>query len=265
MAILAVAADMRRDASHPGRSAPPLPDGDWGLYRGLKAYLECRTRKIDPPAQLVDTWDCFYALYTPRIRAFLSRSGLQAADREDCLQDVWMAVVTRLGHLRFEPRRGCLSAWLMTVARSRTVDWIRRRRHIWVGLDEDNVPVAARGPEPSAECERRSTQALVRSVLAELSGQVSASSFSVFYQRGIEGRTNAEIADTLGLTPEQVRFRYHRMKRKFRDLFEGSADPGRLEGGGQWLGKNGAKPKFAQRDRASSVQRLAGRHASDRA
>jgi DNA-directed RNA polymerase specialized sigma24 family protein len=123
------------------------------------------------------------------------------------------------------------------VARNRAVDTIRRRQHLWVGLNGDKVALVDPDSEPAAACERRWTQALVRSVLTELSEQVSATSFSVLYQRGIEAQTSAEVADTLGLTPQQVRFRYHRVKRKFRDLLEGSASPDAFEGDGDRLEK----------------------------
>ncbi len=59
----------------------------------------------------------------------------------------------------------------------------------------------------------------IRAVLAELSARVSARSYQVLYQRRIEGRTVAEIALALGMTPEQVRVRDYRMRQRFRELF----------------------------------------------
>jgi DNA-directed RNA polymerase specialized sigma24 family protein len=64
----------------------------------------------------------------------------------------------------------------------------------------------------------------VRSVLVELSGQVSRTSFQVLYLRWIEGLPTAEVAAALELTPQQVRFRTHRMKLKIRRMLERSMD-----------------------------------------
>jgi len=189
----------------------------------LKAYLECRSRNVAPPPPLAEAWDHFYQFYAPRIRGFLSRSGLPEADREDCLQDVWCEVVAHLADLPYDPRRGCLSTWLITVARHRAVDTLRHHRHRSAGRIEDGAALVDPGPGPAAACERLSDQAQVKRVLTELSAQVSARNFQVLHLRFIEGRTSAEVADALGLTPDQVRFRLHRVKQKFRDLFERSA------------------------------------------
>jgi RNA polymerase sigma factor (sigma-70 family) len=127
---------------------------------------------------------------------------------------------------------------MMTLARNKAVDSIRRRnRHASKPL-EDNEAIARRDPslDPAAEYERRRTLAQVQRILLELSGKVSRTSYQVLYLRWIEDRPTSEVAAALELTPEQVRFRVHRMKRKFRDMLERSMDsdvldnnPGRRE------------------------------------
>ena len=210
-----------------GSTDPPLDEAD--LYVKLRAYLECRSQNVDPSSPLAEAWARFYDLYAPRIRAFLRRFGLPEADREDCLQDVWSKVIAHLAGLTYDPRRARLSTWLLTVARNRAVDAIRRRRRSADPIEDPTVIVDS-GLGPAADYDRLSTQDRVRIVLTELSAEVSSLSFQVLYLRTIEGCTTAEVADTLGLTPEQVRFRFHRAKHKFRDLYEHSVDPDRSEG-----------------------------------
>jgi DNA-directed RNA polymerase specialized sigma24 family protein len=112
----------------------------------------------------------------------------------------------------------------MTLARNKAVDVIRsRNRHVLESLREhDAVTAMDPGLDPAAEYERLRIRAQVRSVLAELSNQVSRTSFQVAYLRWIEGRPTAEVAANLALTPAQVRFRTCRMKRKVRELLERS-------------------------------------------
>ena len=162
-----------------------FPD-DFGekFLDALKSYLECRCRGAEPPPHLVEAWNRFYGSYAPRVRAFLRRSGLPRADRSDCSQEVWKEVVAHLGHFQHDPRRGQLSTWLMTLARNKAVDSIRRRHQLLVGLDEDAVELVGPDPDPAAECDRRTSQVEVRTVLAALSRQVSATSFQVLYLPG---------------------------------------------------------------------------------
>jgi len=207
-------------------SAKSPEDVDEEFLNKVKSYLECRSRGVDPPPPLVEAWNCFYDTYAPRIKRFLGHRGLADEDRNDCFQDIWKEVIVNLAHFRHDPRRGCLATWLMTLARNKAVDSIRRRSRQLpecLGRDGANALLDPH-PDPGAEYERRRTQALVWSVLGELSGQVSPTSFEVLYLRWIEGRPTSEIAAALELTPDQVRFRICRMKRKLRDLFERSQD-----------------------------------------
>jgi RNA polymerase sigma-70 factor (ECF subfamily) len=197
---------------------------DRELFDRVKAYLRCRREKVDPPASLAEAWDHFHQELAPRIRSFLGRCHLPESDREDCLQEVWEWLVGHLAQLSYDPRRGRLSTWLMTVARNKAVDRIRRNRQTLTGLGEGVMALADPRPDPADAYDRLWTQARVRAALEELSGQVTKRSYQVLYLRWIEGRTIAEIGEVLGLTPEQVSFRHHRMKSKFRELFQQTLD-----------------------------------------
>jgi RNA polymerase sigma-70 factor (ECF subfamily) len=195
---------------------------DQELLENTKAYLECRSRGAEPAPTLVDAWDQFYRALEPAIKSAFTKWHLPYADRDDCLQDVWVEVIAHLGGFEHDPRRARLSTWVTTMARHKAVDWIRRRsRNSALRIEEvDEVSIPNPIPGPVADYERRWTQTRVRGVLDGLANRVSTSSFRVLYLRWIEGHDIAAIADATGLTPEQVRLRAHRMKRRFRSLFE---------------------------------------------
>ncbi|SPF77497.1 sigma-70 family RNA polymerase sigma factor [Pseudoprimorskyibacter insulae] len=67
-----------------------------------------------------------FAHFAPRVKAFLMRSGTDAAMAEECMQDV-MATVWHKAHL-FDPSRATLSTWIFTIARNRKTDMLRRDR-----------------------------------------------------------------------------------------------------------------------------------------
>lgn len=64
--------------------------------------------------------------FGPRIKAFLMRSGTDAATAEECVQDV-MTTVWRKAHL-FDPTRASVATWVFTIARNRKIDIARRQR-----------------------------------------------------------------------------------------------------------------------------------------
>jgi RNA polymerase sigma-70 factor (ECF subfamily) len=251
MAHLDASTVLTCDARELRKGRMPSREGDSDLCRDLQAFLRYGSRHIEPPPALAKVWEDFYERYSIRIGAFLRRYRLPKADREDCLQDVWSEVVAHLVDFPYDPRRARLSTWLMTVARNRAVDAIRHRCRFVTGLLTDAVDLRDQETDPAAACERHSARDRVQSALAELSDQVPALSFQVLDQRVIDGRTGAEVAETLGLTPEQVRFRLLRTKRKLRKLLQRSSGP-HLDPGDGGPSEKGRKEKDrAQRAAAS--------------
>jgi RNA polymerase sigma factor (sigma-70 family) len=64
--------------------------------------------------------------FAPRIKAFLMRSGADAALAEECVQEV-MATVWQKAAL-FDPSRASVSTWVFTIARNRRIDVLRRQK-----------------------------------------------------------------------------------------------------------------------------------------
>lgn len=64
--------------------------------------------------------------FAPRVKAFLMKSGTEAALAEDCAQDV-LATVWQKAHL-FDPSRASVATWVFTIARNRRIDIARRDR-----------------------------------------------------------------------------------------------------------------------------------------
>ena len=136
------------------------------LVDKAKAYLRCRSGGMDAPPPLVEAWQRFCCTYELRVREVLEKWHLPDADREDCLQDVWVEVLVHLGHFQHDTGRGRLSTWLTTLARNKAADSIRHRsRHPSRPLartmtSPSSIPVPARSPIASgtgagAGCEAR--------------------------------------------------------------------------------------------------------------
>jgi RNA polymerase sigma factor (sigma-70 family) len=64
--------------------------------------------------------------FAPRVKAFLMKSGSDAALAEELAQDVMVTVWHKSA--QFDPARASLSTWIFTIARNRRIDYFRRTR-----------------------------------------------------------------------------------------------------------------------------------------
>jgi len=72
------------------------------------------------------------------------------------------------------------------------------------------------GADPAELYERQWEDAMLQTVMDELRREVSQRSYRVLRMRLLEGRSVAEVAVALKLSPAGVRCRQHRMLRKLR-------------------------------------------------
>jgi DNA-directed RNA polymerase specialized sigma24 family protein len=78
--------------------------------------------------------------------------------------------------------------------------------------------LVSREPDPAAAFEEKWNAALIETAVEELRTLVSPVTYNALRLRLIEGRSEAETAAALNLTPEQVRYRKHRAQQKLRAI-----------------------------------------------
>ncbi len=71
-------------------------------------------------------WRELVELYTPLIAHWCRKKGLQPPAIQDCIQDVFYAVLKSLVHFRPNGTTGCFRAWLWTITRNKIVDSVRK-------------------------------------------------------------------------------------------------------------------------------------------
>jgi len=213
-----------------GSAVVGAPDIDPDLLRDTQVYLEYRCRRQPPSRAAKEAWDQFYRTYASLLRQSALRYRLPPTELNDCLQEVWRALFVQLRTFRYDPKRGRFNAWLRALVHSKATDLIRRRsRHPTESLDgHAEEGLLGRDGDPATTYEHRCLQQLVHDALAKLRHRVSPSDYRLFHLKWIEGRSVAEIASSLNLTPEKVSCRLHRVKQKFRCLIRlcsGSDNP----------------------------------------
>jgi RNA polymerase sigma-70 factor (ECF subfamily) len=132
-----------------------------------------------------------YDRYTPLLYPVAYRILRSPADAEDAMQEVWLQVWKRAA--TYDPRRGAVAAWLLTVARSRALD--RYRSMSSRRLAESSVdPEPAMPPaDASARAAQGQMSERVRAALAELPPQQRQVLEIAYFQ----GLSQSEIATRL--------------------------------------------------------------------
>jgi RNA polymerase sigma-70 factor (ECF subfamily) len=183
---------------------PQPPGGAARIEHGDEAALVVRARAGDRAAfgVLVQR----YAAPARRVaRAVLHDPD----DADDAAQDALLSALVKLE--QYDPRRA-FGPWLMRIVANAATDRRRRRAVRRAELLEPNV--AAGGPRPDVQAERRALAGRLREALAELPERRRLA--VVLFD--VEGYSHAEIAVILGIAEGTVRSEVFHARRRLRVL-----------------------------------------------
>ena len=168
-------------------------------WRGKAVKLPAMTEKEADWASILirvrdhkdkDAFRALFEHFAPRIKAFLMRSGTDAAMAEECAQDV-MASLWQKAHL-FDPSRASAAAWIFTIARNSRIDLIRKQKR----PEPEDLPW---GPEQEPD----QSDTLVLQQETEKLGQAIAglpqNQKELIEKAYFGDLTHSEIADETGL------------------------------------------------------------------
>jgi len=133
-----------------------------------------------------------YDRYCPLLYPVALRILRSPADAEDAVQQAWMQVWRSAGS--YDPRRGTVAAWLLTMARTRALDLYRSlaaRRRAETAADPEP---ASPPPDPMADAVQVQLGQRVRQALESLTHQ-QRQALEVAY---FEGLSQSEVAQRLG-------------------------------------------------------------------
>ena len=164
-------------------------------------------------------WDAFVARYAPAILATVQhvlRTYSSSASRqtsEDLVQDVFVKLIDKDFRLlrTYDSDRASLKTWLTIVARSTTIDSLRRKRLSTIPLDSaPTVTAPAAEPIDTASA----TQGIPSHLLTPRQRLV----LHLLFDREMSPE---EAATLLGIAPQTVRSAKHKAIHRLREYFAG--------------------------------------------
>lgn len=151
-----------------------------------------------------------YDRYSPLLFPLLLRMTEERGAAEEILQDVFLTVWR--SSATWDPQRGSVRAWLVTIARHRAIDFLRKRRIQFVPLERE--PLAA-DSTPDEIAVSTLTSDVVRESIRSLPSMYRDVLEAVYFS----GLTHREAADRLsiplGTVKSRLRLAFARLLRSF--------------------------------------------------
>jgi RNA polymerase sigma factor (sigma-70 family) len=244
-------------ASVMNASAPTPPGSDEPrLLTQIQDFLNHRERGLAPSPEQEAAWTAFYDSYCPKIRKYAFSCGATEEEIADCAQEVWTELLVRLPTFRLDPNRGRFDSWLFRIVRGKTADILRLKRRL--SQASANVPETAIEAHPNP-ARRLEDEEMVTLAWDQLRVRLSECNFRVLQMRLLEQRPVGEVAEKLGLSHEQVWYRYHRARRELEGigsaLARGRWEPAACRQGELACEETEKRHEFAQGNAAPSVSR----------
>lgn len=148
--------------------------------------------------------------FAPRLKAYVMRSGADAASAEEVAQEAMVQVWRRAA--TFDPARAAGTSWIFAIARNKRIDLIRRERRPEIEVeDEGTVPAA--DAEFDAEENRRALGRALENLPAEQS--------EILRKAYLEDKSHSDIAAETGLPLGTVKSRARLGLSRMRVLMAG--------------------------------------------
>jgi RNA polymerase sigma-70 factor (ECF subfamily) len=151
-----------------------------------------------------------YDRYAGRVYGLCLRMLQDPAAAEEVSQETFLKLWARAG--QFDPRRGALISWLLTIARRTALDRFRREARRPRLQPDDSDDRLNQIPDPSSESEEARWGSL-RLALQELP-EDQRSAIQLAYYQGLSHREIAEFLDIpLGTVKTRIRLGMQRLRR----------------------------------------------------
>lgn len=145
-----------------------------------------------------------------------------AAEAEDAAQEAFLRAYSRLSS--YDPTRP-FKTWLFSIASHHSIDRLRKRRLIWLSIeDEPLAPHPAlreQTPGPEEMSMRREQTEVIQKYLAKL----APDDRQVIVMRYWHDMSYEEIAETTRATVSSVKSRLHRARGHVAEMIRGASAP----------------------------------------
>jgi RNA polymerase sigma factor (sigma-70 family) len=170
-------------------------------------------------------WTEFLAIYTPLVYRLARQKGLQEADADDLVQEVFRAVAGAIERWSPDPARGSFRGWLFRIARNLIINLLASQGRqprgtgdtaIGLLLEEQPAPPG----EASAIFQLEYRRQLFQWAVEQVRDEVQASTWQAFWRTGVENEKPAVVAESLAMTVGAVYVAKNRVMARIKQKIE---------------------------------------------
>jgi RNA polymerase sigma factor (sigma-70 family) len=186
-------------------------------YSVTHATLLARlTGEADP-----SVWREFFDRYGALIRGFARREGLQAADGDDVLQDVLLALTKTMPGFAYDPAKGKFRSYLKTLALHAIFKKrLQNRGPVQLEHLEEATRVAAHDESVERNWEEEWRNYHVRLAMRTIEVEFNPADRRAFERYAVGAEDARTVARELGVSVDQVYQAKSRMVKRLSELIE---------------------------------------------
>lgn len=192
------------------------------MSRTSASFLERLQAQPDDAA-----WGRLVDLYTPLIRHTLRAAGVQPADQDDLVQEVFGVMLRDLAAFHHNGQPGAFRAWIRGITINRLREfWRDRGRQPQAGSDAPQSLDELEGPNnPLRQLwDQEHDRYIVRRLFELIEPRFEPATRLVFRRIVIDGHKPADVAAELGLSVNAVLLAKSRILRQLRQEVKGFVD-----------------------------------------
>jgi RNA polymerase sigma-70 factor (ECF subfamily) len=169
-----------------------------------------------------DAWARFVRLYTPLLIHWARRAGLSEAESADLVQEVFTLLVSKLPQFEYD-KAGSFRGWLRTVTLNK---WRQNGRRAALPMaNHEGALDGATTPDPlEAYWDGEYRQQLVGQALRLMQAEFQPTTWKACWEHVVSGKSAAQVATELNLTPGAVRAAKFRVLNRLRQELRGLLD-----------------------------------------
>jgi RNA polymerase sigma factor (sigma-70 family) len=168
-----------------------------------------------------DSWEEFDSIYRPLLMRYARARGLSAEESEEIAQQCMASVVTGIQNFQ---RRVSFRGWLHGMIDNKVNDQLRKRKREIAAKTADFDCEETREGNPALLWERQWNRTHLLYCLNQIRNEIATTTYDAFEMYVIEEKPVAEIAERLGMTPNQVYVAKHRVMARIKKRWDELAD-----------------------------------------